>query len=864
MLVLSVAAKGETNPSTFVEECENTNMNASDVVGFLQDLNSNINSGNLDKAMINGGILSNFFTNNPQMQKFSQYGDFLLHYGMVLSLTNQGKLALRYLNKSAEFWKEFDPEDPIPYMQSLLWIAETYIGMGDILSAKVYLSKVEESEIERGWETRYIIVKGSLLESEKKYKEALALFRKLENPHKSMQNRINNLRYLTGEAREVVAEMLDEYEHTERLTPQNIGRVTYLANLLEASDTTIFKSLEIGERIIDYYKKRNMERWPQFEVILRQQASRLKKAGRFEEAQEMMERAWNALNNFNKDNDRERMVLLEQFSDICFINGDYEQASVHALGNFVLTKRVLAVNLLRPEDRRSDYWRNKGKWYVSVFPKINMSYPYPLAVQAGYDALLIGKGMMNHSSHTFQRLANSIGGEAQENYQKYVDLNNLAKEEKELEKYSALIEERDRAFDRFALICKNHPEFKKSFSFHWKEVAQSLKEGESAVEFFEYKDNEGKSQYGAYFIADSASLPEIIHLCSGEELEKLSVKAPDARMWETVWGPLEEHIGKSQKVYFAPAGRLYLMPIEYSLAEDHEAEDVKYVRLTSTRNIIDRAHPVETPELMVLYGGLTYRMTPSGMQAEHSKYPGRRDLDISYVRQGSEKNIEPLPNTLAEVEEIAEIVKESVGGSPVLYTGRNGVEESFKALSGSSPEVVHFATHGFFFGNDYSNELPDMFDESVSQNSRDASMMRSGLLLAGSNRAFAEGETPEGVEDGILTALEISELDLTSTELAVLSACETGLGDVDGDGVVGLQSAFKQAGVDQLVISLWKVDDEATSTLMKEFYRQWMAEGKSKREALMAAQNAVRNSETHPEWSNPDYWAAFILLDEVE
>ena len=113
------------------------------------------------------------------------------------------------------------------------------------------------------------------------------------------------------------------------------------------------------------------------------------------------------------------------------------------------------------------------------------------------------------------------------------------------------------------------------------------------------------------------------------------------------------------------------------------------------------------------------------------------------------------------------------------------------------------------------------------------------------------------IEDGVLTAEEIANLHLENTELVVLSACESGLGDLSSDGVMGIQRAFKNAGVQTLIMSLWKVDDDATKLLMTEFYGNLLA-GESKRQAFEKAKETVRKD---ARYSNPHYWAAFIMLD---
>ena len=137
-------------------------------------------------------------------------------------------------------------------------------------------------------------------------------------------------------------------------------------------------------------------------------------------------------------------------------------------------------------------------------------------------------------------------------------------------------------------------------------------------------------------------------------------------------------------------------------------------------------------------------------------------------------------------------------------------------------------------------------------------MIRSGLLLAGANHAWATGKPlREGMEDGILTAYEISQMNLSNTELVVLSACETGLGDIQGnEGVYGLQRAFKIAGAKYLVMSLWQVDDQATMKFMEVFYRKWL-EGKMPiPEAFRATQAEMRER-----FLNPYLWAGFVLVE---
>ena len=141
----------------------------------------------------------------------------------------------------------------------------------------------------------------------------------------------------------------------------------------------------------------------------------------------------------------------------------------------------------------------------------------------------------------------------------------------------------------------------------------------------------------------------------------------------------------------------------------------------------------------------------------------------------------------------------------------------------------------------------------------DKSMTRSGLLFSGCNHAIHHEHIPDGEEDGILTAQEISMLDLRGLDLVVLSACQTGLGDiVSGEGVFGLQRGFKKAGAKTIIMSLWNVNDESTMKMMTSFYHHYL-EGLPKEEAFYKAQEELRK-DCPSQQERPD-WAAFILLD---
>ena len=197
------------------------------------------------------------------------------------------------------------------------------------------------------------------------------------------------------------------------------------------------------------------------------------------------------------------------------------------------------------------------------------------------------------------------------------------------------------------------------------------------------------------------------------------------------------------------------------------------------------------------------------------------------------------------------------GPSPVTPS-RRGITPG-SALTGKNTSIIHLATHGFYYPEENTDRKTPYYImspigvEKISN--RNFALRRTGLILAGGNKVWRGENVPNGVEDGVLTALEISSLDLSGCEIAVLSACETGLGDITDEGVWGLQRALKLAGVNTIIMSLWEVDDQATVLMMNEFYENYL-KGKGKRQSFNLATKKVKK-----EYQDPRYWAAFIMLD---
>jgi len=283
--------------------------------------------------------------------------------------------------------------------------------------------------------------------------------------------------------------------------------------------------------------------------------------------------------------------------------------------------------------------------------------------------------------------------------------------------------------------------------------------------------------------------------------------------------------------------------------------------LNSTREIISQNKPLFiNPEFTCsIYGGIQYDLDANKLIINANKYKDNDKIQLIANVEKTEPNLfnrsgvwNYLGGTLVEAETINKELQ-NFKISTTLFTGENANEESFKSLSSKSPTIIHIATHGFYIADNKSKNTDLEAGNSFKNNKNP--LFRSGLIMAGVNRAWTGKKAIEGVDDGILTAFEVSNLDLSNTKLVVLSACETGLGDINGsEGVYGLQRAFKMAGVQYMITTLWEIQDQVTVEFMNVFYQKWL-KGKDIHDAFKLAQEEMRKK------YEAIYWAAFVLVE---
>ncbi len=336
-----------------------------------------------------------------------------------------------------------------------------------------------------------------------------------------------------------------------------------------------------------------------------------------------------------------------------------------------------------------------------------------------------------------------------------------------------------------------------------------------------------------------------------------------------IFAPLKPHLGQATQLIISPDGDLWLLPwAALPTGKDrYLIEDYTLRYVVSGRDLVEHnvgKKPETTPALIL--ADPDYNLTPAQV-AQARPLPINPDNAIAAVTRSTDLRgvgrVKRLPGTVAEAKQAFEKLKALTGQEPTLYKEAAASEAAVKASR--SPQVLVLATHGFFLKSQEVDPKADSGnDEQKTAVVKDKEgkevenpLVRCGLLLAGANK---RAEAKEGEDDGILTGLEIVGLDLRGTRMVVLSACETGVGDVqNGEGVAGLRQAFQLAGAESVLATLWQISDKATSELMNSFYDE-LAKETERSEALTRAQRQfIKERRETAGAAHPFFWASFTL-----
>ncbi|MGM0582723.1 MAG: tetratricopeptide repeat protein [Bacteroidota bacterium] len=420
-----------------------------------------------------------------------------------------------------------------------------------------------------------------------------------------------------------------------------------------------------------------------------------------------------------------------------------------------------------------------------------------------------------------------------------------------------------------------------SDSTNWRMLQKSLEKNTGVVELVRVKKSLKNDSiiYAGLILTDTMDEPQIAVLQEGRRIEQkyfnayqnlIQYKLMDKISYENLWEWVDKDIPEGlDKLYVSPDGIYNKININTLYSENLdqyllEKENIRII--TSARDLIKTDKELMANESDKLNSG-TDNISPDSISK--TEFPtlvligspdfslGRTsdDMMLTAENTGLMRNfsggIPPLPGTKMEINAIDSMTKVS-NWRVTKYMDTEANEILIDSLT--APNILHIATHGFFKTYDADKKISGAENQGNEENP----LLRSGILLSGASIGLAGGLPYENsFEDGLLTAYETMNLNLEGTELVVLSACETGLGEVkNGEGVYGLQRAFLVAGAENLIMSLWTVNDYTTQLLMTEFYKHW-TEGDDKFTAFRKAQMKIKE-----EFPQPYYWAAFTIIGE--
>ncbi|MDN5217048.1 CHAT domain-containing protein [Fulvivirgaceae bacterium BMA12] len=549
--------------------------------------------------------------------------------------------------------------------------------------------------------------------------------------------------------------------------------------------------------------------------------------------------------------------LLSKLSKVHYMSGNRAQAKnliEEALVNYnhYIKNYFSALS----EKQKHKYWHT----IKDDFEYFNtLALQYPDLIGKMYDNALITKSLLLNSSIKIrQRILNSDDEALKMKYAEWVDKKELQAsilsmspeqiESNEID--PASLEEDIELLEKY--LSEKSTLFatkKENARINWKDIRHALENDEVAVEMvrFRYFDHILTDSVIYAFLSVKKGVrgtPDYVFLKNGRSLETkyfnfyknaMRFRLKDRYSYKNFWKPIKNNLGKYSTLYLSPDGVYNQINLETIPTPENSyvIDEADIVVLRNTKELHFRKNqPLEAMPLdntaFILGNPAFYSSTEAGTRF-----------------------IAPLPGAEAEVKNLSGVLQEK-GYKFDYYLNQDATEKAVKEIK--SPRIFHVASHGFFEAEEEGAEESIGLDISWNEASRNP-LLRSGVLLANSGEILKQTTSQFNRKDGILTAFEAMNLDLDQTELVVLSACETGLGAVEiGEGVYGLQRAFLQAGAKSLVMSLFKVSDDATQKLMSNFYQKWLDSG-DKRASFVAAKKEIRS-----QYPNPMDWGAFVMV----
>ena len=569
---------------------------------------------------------------------------------------------------------------------------------------------------------------------------------------------------------------------------------------------------------------------------------------------------------FFNDKHPEYVKATSRMSKVYYMDGNQRKAKLYieeVMKNY--TQYIEEYFPALSEREKTKYWntiKNDFDYFNTL--ALSMNDKYPELIETVYNNALKIKGLLLSSSIKMrERILNSNDSTLKSQYFEWLDKkellsNAISMSSEQLAAENIDINDLSRNVE---LIEKNLSQQSELFSqdigsktYTWEQIKNTLQPNEVAIEMVRFRHFDHYITDSVIYIMlilknEKRSKPEFVVMENGNDMESkyfnnyrnaIKYRIEDTFSYQNFWKPIEDKVGQNKTIYLSPDGVYNQINLEAIPLGDGKylIDNSNIVLVSNTKDLFInkiRSKQYQEDKTALLFGDPKFYLA------------SRKDY-TSEFRSGATQ-ISDLPGTKKEINELNALFNR-YGWKTNSYTNEDAAEDTVKSIQ--SPKVFHIATHGFF------TEKEDRKPQQAGVQENDMSdnpLLNTGLMLKGAGDLLAKTRYNYNVEPGILTAYEAMNLNLDKTDLVVLSACETGLGEVHGgEGVYGLQRSFLVAGAKTLIMSLFKVSDEATQKLMVSFYEKWLETG-DKRQAFIDAKKEIRN-----EYKDPIYWGAFVMI----
>ena len=482
-----------------------------------------------------------------------------------------------------------------------------------------------------------------------------------------------------------------------------------------------------------------------------------------------------------------------------------------------------------------------------------------------YNALLFSKALLLETEKTIIEIITNEGTKEDiDNYRQLMSINTRllalrCNYEYNKDEIDTLVVVQRNLEQQLTVKCQLYNDYNSFLDIDCQKVRKSLKKNEVLIDFSDFMSEDSVHQYVAYIIRGEQEYPLLVKCFNQNQLDSLLNGDAKYNLYnyefhkdcatKLLWGPLSSHIERGSTIYYVPSGIIHEIALESLPLADGSllGQHYNFIRLSSAREIEKFQTSNIVPKTAALYGGLKYNLSPQTLE-EESKMYDKTELSWIYRSEYGKEGFKDLSKSQVEIQKIAQTLSEN-GYKVKSYSGVKGNAESFIAMSGKSPSILHVATHGFYY-------TPDEADKYDYLNGYSDAMSLSGLVFSGGNAAWLGKEIPSGVLGGILTARDIANLDFKGTDLVMLSACKTAQGNVTAEGLYGLQRAFKKAGAGTLILTLWKVRDPVAESFATTFYKELMNQEGNKRQAFEKTKDIIREK-----FKDSFDWACFVMVD---